>query len=54
MTPKQVKLDQEGRGRRLELIKERYEAVVLGLRQDREMELTEAFLDDEDFELAAS
>ena len=54
MTPKRVKLDKDSRGRRLALIKERYEAVVLGLRQDGEMELTDAFLEEEDFEPAVT
>ena len=54
MTPKRVKLDKESRGRRLALIRERHEAVILGLRPDKEMELTEAFIEEEEFEAAAS
>lgn len=52
MTPKQVSLDKDSRTRRLTLIRERYEALILGLRQDGDIDMLDAFLDEDDLEPA--
>jgi len=52
MTPKSVKLDPISRAKRLALIRERYEALVLRPRHEIEADIQNAFTDDDDFEPA--
>jgi len=47
MTPKSVRMDPQGRAKRLALIKERYQALFLRRRQEIELELQDSFEEDD-------